>query len=668
PSPACSPSPRRHQTPHRPTQAEIRRTLAEHPLKGDAAQISAFLTEGQYQAGAQDFRVYIAQAMSTGGRGVQEAGRAALDSGSVDKYREFITTRQDTARTQDERVLAAQLNDSGGPEVKSAARIALEGPPQLLHRFIQAGQYTAQRKDFLAATHKARVQQLIAESARAAATAQQNAAEARKVALLAQQKAAEAKEYARQAQESATDAKKSANEAAQSAKEAEASAARAADSAKTARAAEADANQASADATISAADASVSAELANVSASSAWAAADQARADATAAGKDATAAVKAATEAFSIAVEKVKTEAEARRKALSEARQKADKSPRRMYQCGVLGCEAVENPGRWCQHREAYCDVLAQGPAIESAAKQIWGIEKDLFAIGQFQECTKRGDFGTCAPVVIGAVFSSKIKVLEEAYDGLRVLKRAKRICTQCFLAGTKVLMGDDSTQNIENIKAGDKVLATDPVTGHTSPRQVARLIVTEDDKHFNELTIATRNGPEKLTATYEHPFWSPSERGWLKASELKPGASLLSSDGTTVQVQANRPFDRHARTYNLTVAGLHTYYVLAGVTPVLVHNSNCDWRADDASYIARGHADGKHGSEFPGMSAKDLENHVEEVMSNPIRTKDLRDHRKAYLGRDGETIVIHDPEHEDAGTVFRRSADKVDEYWNELD
>ncbi|MFE0085891.1 hypothetical protein, partial [[Kitasatospora] papulosa] len=29
-------------------------------------------------------------------------------------------------------------------------------------------------------------------------------------------------------------------------------------------------------------------------------------------------------------------------------------------------------------------------------------------------------------------------------------------------------------------------------------------------------------------------------------------------------------------RTYNLTVEDFHTYYVLAGATPVLVHNSNC--------------------------------------------------------------------------------------------
>lgn len=37
--------------------------------------------------------------------------------------------------------------------------------------------------------------------------------------------------------------------------------------------------------------------------------------------------------------------------------------------------------------------------------------------------------------------------------------------------------------------------------------------------------------------------------------------------------------FTKHARAYNLTVDDLHTYYVLAGETPVLVHNSNCGIR-----------------------------------------------------------------------------------------
>ncbi|SCF61273.1 intein C-terminal splicing region/intein N-terminal splicing region/RHS repeat-associated core domain-containing protein [Streptomyces sp. MnatMP-M17] len=149
--------------------------------------------------------------------------------------------------------------------------------------------------------------------------------------------------------------------------------------------------------------------------------------------------------------------------------------------------------------------------------------------------------------------------------------------CTQCFLAGTDVLMADGTTEDIEDVKIGEEVQATDPETGESAPRKVTRLIVTEDDKQFNTLSIATDNGVEQLTATFEHPFWSPSEKSWLGAAELKPGMTLLTDDGTTVIVTANRAFIKHARTYNLTVDDLHTYYVLAGETPVLVHNSNCD-------------------------------------------------------------------------------------------
>jgi pretoxin HINT domain-containing protein len=102
----------------------------------------------------------------------------------------------------------------------------------------------------------------------------------------------------------------------------------------------------------------------------------------------------------------------------------------------------------------------------------------------------------------------------------------------------------------------------------------VTALIRTEGEKHLNELSVATKDGIKKLTATLEHPFWSPSERNWLLASQLKPGMTLRTAKGDTVIVTANRPYVTHARTYNLTIENLHTYYVFAGSTPVLVHNS----------------------------------------------------------------------------------------------
>ncbi|MFI5571803.1 polymorphic toxin-type HINT domain-containing protein [Streptomyces sp. NPDC051740] len=165
---------------------------------------------------------------------------------------------------------------------------------------------------------------------------------------------------------------------------------------------------------------------------------------------------------------------------------------------------------------------------------------------------------------------------VEDAADAGKKSDGAEVPGCKCFLAGTDVLMADGTTKDIEDVKLGDEVQATDPETGQTRPREVTRLIVTEDDKHFNDLSIATENGVEELTATHEHPFWSPSEDEWIEAGDLNPGMTLLADDGDTVIVVGNRAYTQHAVTYNLTVADLHTYYVLAGETPVLVHNSNC--------------------------------------------------------------------------------------------
>jgi hypothetical protein len=130
--------------------------------------------------------------------------------------------------------------------------------------------------------------------------------------------------------------------------------------------------------------------------------------------------------------------------------------------------------------------------------------------------------------------------------------------------------MADGTTKDIEDIEAGDEVQALDPETGESGPRKVVRRIVTDDDKHFNELSIATKDGVETLTATHEHPFWSPSEQDWIEAGKLEPGMTLLTDEGDTLLVTGNRAYTQRARTYNMTVADLHTYYVLAGRTPVL--------------------------------------------------------------------------------------------------
>ncbi|MFI1386383.1 polymorphic toxin-type HINT domain-containing protein [Embleya sp. NPDC020886] len=143
------------------------------------------------------------------------------------------------------------------------------------------------------------------------------------------------------------------------------------------------------------------------------------------------------------------------------------------------------------------------------------------------------------------------------------------------FVPDTEVRMADGSAKPIQDIAPGDTVLATDPESGESKTRTVLAAITTEDDKDFVDVTVKTDQGDASIIATTNHPFWSPQTEQWINAGDLKPGQWLQTSTGTWVQVGATRQFREQHRTHDLTVDTDHTYYVLAGAMPVLVHNCN---------------------------------------------------------------------------------------------
>ncbi|MFF3911113.1 polymorphic toxin-type HINT domain-containing protein, partial [Streptomyces sp. NPDC001848] len=569
------------------------RAAAAKALEGDDSAVSTFLATGQYEAMKQDMRLVVARTIANAGPIEQQAGRTALNTDTTDALRQFITTDDSQARTQDERVRAAQLadtnNKNNGPQVRAAARIALEGPSDLLHAFITVGQYKAQRQDQLGATHEQQIQQLIAQAAGIAATAQKNAAEAARAAARAARADSEAEGYRRQAEAAANDAQKYATQANGYATQAEQSAKDAAASAKTARNAQQNAENAAAAAVTSAARAQYSATAARGSADSAWTAAQQARASATAAGKDAIAANQAATEAYHTAVAKRQQEQARWRQwyeeQLKKSQQKDDDSwvpdwlKNTVNTIGDYGQAIIENPDVWKGLIETFTSV---GAVNEGTDLTIGGVAACFSGAG----CLVGAPAIAFGVATAGAGIYGITDGISRFNNGLGQAFReaqqeeqggAEESCSQCFIAGTKVLMAGGSTKRIEDVEAGDKVVATGPLTQKTEPHTVTRLIITDGDKHFDELTIATPTGPQKLTATYEHPFWNASQNHWTKARDLRPGSTLLTNDGSTVRVQTNRAFDQRVRTYNLTVESFHTYYVLAGSTPVLVHNAGCD-------------------------------------------------------------------------------------------
>jgi RHS repeat-associated protein len=150
------------------------------------------------------------------------------------------------------------------------------------------------------------------------------------------------------------------------------------------------------------------------------------------------------------------------------------------------------------------------------------------------------------------------------------------------FDADTLVLLADGAWVPISQIEIGDRVLAADPVTGEQDAREVTHTWVHDDT--LVDLVVGVDDdagdGPagaaavSAVTTTADHPFWSETSDAWLPAQELTPGEQLLTADGDTVAVVGlDHDSARIDVAYDLTVDSLHSYYVLAGETPVLVHN-----------------------------------------------------------------------------------------------
>ena len=151
--------------------------------------------------------------------------------------------------------------------------------------------------------------------------------------------------------------------------------------------------------------------------------------------------------------------------------------------------------------------------------------------------------------------------------SALAVFTGAMSKTMTCFVAGTLVLTVNGLVA-IENIKAGDKVISTDPETMETAPKTVLETYIREDSKLIH-LVI---NG-EEIVTTETHPFYV-NNRGFVNAGELIVGDELLDVNGNVLLVENFdvELTDEPVTVYNFQVEDFHTYYV--GECGVWVHNA----------------------------------------------------------------------------------------------
>ncbi|MET8411772.1 ricin-type beta-trefoil lectin domain protein [Streptomyces sp. NPDC005195] len=191
----------------------------------------------------------------------------------------------------------------------------------------------------------------------------------------------------------------------------------------------------------------------------------------------------------------------------------------------------------------------------------------------------------------------------------------------QCsFSPETPVLMAGGKTKAIGKIKTGDKVEAANPKTGKHQGARIVQYVWINHDKDLLDVTVRDKHGhTATLHTTANHPFWDDTTHTWKSAGELRHGDALNATDNGHAYVVSTRLTPGTANRWNLTVQELHTYYVLAGSTPILVHNTSCSIVDTNGNAIAKPDALGSRllqhantaaaewDSGTIGYSAKDL-------------------------------------------------------------
>lgn len=216
------------------------------------------------------------------------------------------------------------------------------------------------------------------------------------------------------------------------------------------------------------------------------------------------------------------------------------------------------------------------------------------------------------------------------------------------FGAGTAVVLANGSTKAINQVKPGDFVLTAEPGTDQKEKHKVTKVHVTTHDRDFVTVTIATKQGPKTLNTTALHQIYDSTTKSWTRARDLNAGDRLQTADGSTAKVVNSRTYSDHKITYDLTVDGLHTYYVVAGDAALLVHNCNTELR-DRAIAINKALDDGtpagkraaKNGTVAiirANRGTADKPDYVDVVAANG---DGLTPAQKAMLKQDGDTPEV---------------------------
>jgi hypothetical protein len=138
-----------------------------------------------------------------------------------------------------------------------------------------------------------------------------------------------------------------------------------------------------------------------------------------------------------------------------------------------------------------------------------------------------------------------------------------------CFLAGSKILMADESYKKIENVNIGDYVKSYNEITGGVEDCKVVDVFHHTPDEMPDYYLVINDN----LKVTPNHRFYSDGE--WIYAGNLKIGDFLFDYNENEFLINSIEEIYNRVPTYDLEIENCHNYFVsISEGVEVLVHNN----------------------------------------------------------------------------------------------
>ncbi len=179
----------------------------------------------------------------------------------------------------------------------------------------------------------------------------------------------------------------------------------------------------------------------------------------------------------------------------------------------------------------------------------VWTVDKAIFELSD-------STLGN----IFNAFWNERYDNTEEAHSLEGVVVYAAERGGGCFVEGTKVLMADGSSRNIQDIKKGDFIATRE---SSQSNKIVKAKVIGFQKAQDNGYLILNNT----LKITPDHILWV--NNSWTTAGNIQEGDKLVDDSGNTVLVSSIEWQSGKFDVYNLDVEKYHTFFA----NGIWVHN-----------------------------------------------------------------------------------------------